>query len=62
MRRFARYKIRTLGRWYPTALPTGIKGKYRKSIGPSQLSQMVVAPCLGMDSQPGISSFSSRRT
>ena len=32
MRRFARYKIRTLGRWYPTALPTGIKGKYRKSI------------------------------
>lgn len=32
MRRFARYKIRTLGRWYPTALPTGIGGKDRKHI------------------------------
>lgn len=32
MRRFARYKIGTLGKWYPTALPTGVGGKRRKSI------------------------------
>ena len=32
MRRFARYKTGTLGKWYPTALPTGIEGNHRKSI------------------------------
>lgn len=32
MVRFARYKIKTLGRWYLTAVPTGINRKYRKWI------------------------------
>lgn len=32
MVRFARYKIRTLGLWYPTGLPTGIDRKHRKWI------------------------------
>ena len=32
MRRFAEYKISTLGKWYPTALPTGIGPKYARWI------------------------------
>lgn len=32
MRRYAQFKIKTLGKWYLTALPTGVKGKYRKDI------------------------------
>ena len=32
MRRFAEYKIKTLGKWYPTAVPTGIELKYAGSI------------------------------
>lgn len=32
MVRFARYKIKTLGRWYLTALPTGIDRRHRKWI------------------------------
>ena len=32
MVRFARYKIKTLGRWYFTAVPTGIDRKHRKWI------------------------------
>ena len=32
MRRYALYKRSTLGKWYPTALPTGIERKERKQI------------------------------
>lgn len=32
MRRYAQFKIRTLGKWYLTALPTGVGLKYRKYI------------------------------
>ena len=32
MRRFAEYKIGTLGKWYPTARPTGIDLRYARSI------------------------------
>lgn len=32
MRRFAEYKIKTLGKWYFTALPTGVGFKYSKYI------------------------------
>ena len=32
MRRFTEYKIKTLGKWYPTAKPTGIDLRYAKSI------------------------------
>ncbi len=32
MKRFADYKIKTLGKWYMTALPTGIHLKYRGSV------------------------------
>lgn len=32
MRRFAEYKIKTLGKWYLTALPTGVGLKYFKNI------------------------------
>lgn len=32
MRAYAKFKIKTLGRWYPTALPTGIGFKYRRYI------------------------------
>ena len=32
MKRFAEYKIKTLGKWYPTALPTGIGVKSFRSI------------------------------
>ena len=32
MRRFAEYKIKTIGKWYPTAVPTGIALKYAGSI------------------------------
>ena len=32
MRRFAEYKIATLGKWYPTAVPTGIDIKYARWI------------------------------
>lgn len=32
MRAYARFKLRTLGRWYPTALPTGVHGAARRQI------------------------------
>ena len=32
MRRYADFKIKTLGRWYPTALPTGINIKHVREI------------------------------
>ena len=32
MKKFTEYKIKTLGKWYLTSLPTGIKQKYRKWI------------------------------
>lgn len=32
MRRFAQYKIKTLGKWYPTALPTGVGIRYARNI------------------------------
>ena len=32
MKKYAEFKIRSLGKWYPTALPTGIPFKYRKYI------------------------------
>ena len=32
MVRYARYKIRSLGRWYPTAVPVKAAGKYRSCI------------------------------
>lgn len=32
MKRYAEYKIKTLGKWYLTALPTGIRRRYRKYI------------------------------
>ena len=32
MRRYTDYKIGTLGRWYPTALPTGVAPKYARAI------------------------------
>ena len=32
MKRYADYKIKTLGRHYMTSLPTGVRGKYRKYI------------------------------
>ena len=32
MKRYADYKMRTLGKWYPTALPTGVGWKRRRQI------------------------------
>ncbi len=32
MKQFADYKIKTLGKWYPTAKPTGINPRYTRSI------------------------------
>ena len=32
MKKYVLFKIRTLGKWYPTALPTGVGRRYRKCI------------------------------
>ena len=32
MKKYANFKIKTLGKWYPTAIKTGIKHKYKKYI------------------------------
>ncbi|MBQ4208446.1 MAG: family 78 glycoside hydrolase catalytic domain, partial [Clostridia bacterium] len=32
MRRYTEYKLKTLGKWYPTAVPTGISPKYARRI------------------------------
>ena len=32
MKRFAEYKIKTLGKWYPTAVPTGIDLRFARAI------------------------------